>query len=154
MKSVVLAVSAAATLSACATTHMDESARPYIGYWYGEIELGDSGLRKWVAARHYDGTYWASFECVESVTCRPFKEHGVWGVEGDVYWVKTMLLVDESGPFYPDTSDKVYIERYQITSLAGDQFEYRDMDSERVYRSHRVSKEFASQFDGAQLSRL
>jgi hypothetical protein len=114
---------------------MDESSRPYTGYWYGETKLDSSEVRKWVAARHIDGTYWASFECSESVACKPFKEHGVWGVEGDVLWVKTMLLIDESGPFYPDTTDKIYLERYLITGLAGDQFEYQHIDSRLIYRS-------------------
>ncbi|MBL1294195.1 MAG: hypothetical protein COB61_010020 [Thiotrichales bacterium] len=149
MKSVVLAAVIVVALSACATTHMDASARPYTGYWYGENQFSDNDARKWVIARHYDGTYWASFECLRSINCQPYKAHGVWGVDGNVYWVKTMLLIDESGPFYPDNSGKVYFEQYQITDFSNDEFEYRHIDSKQVYRSYRVSKEFASEFDKA-----
>lgn len=149
MKSLVLAVVIALMLSACATTHMDASARPYTGYWYGEIQLSEGDARKWVVARHTDGTYWASYECGESIGCQPYKEHGVWGIDGDVYWVKTMLLIDDSGPFYPDNRDMVYFEQYQITDFSDDEFEYKHIGSQQIYRSHRVSKEFASEFDEA-----
>ncbi len=77
MKNVVSTAVIATMLTACATTHMDESALPLIGYWYGELELDDTRTQKWVVARHTDGTYWASFECSSDEPCSPIKEHGV-----------------------------------------------------------------------------
>lgn len=152
---IVISTALAVLLTACATTHMDESALPLTGYWYGEVELENNQTRKWVIARHTDGTYWASFECIENTHCGPIKEHGIWGIEDNVYWVKTMLLIDEAGgPHYPDTDDKMYHSNYTLTGMSEDYIEYQHVETKKTYRTQRVSKSFAAEFEDSKLGRF
>ncbi len=152
MKNVVSTALLALLLAGCATTHTDESEQPLVGYWYGEIKSDDRDTKKWVIARHLDGTYWASFDCGKQNLCKTNKEHGIWGLDNNIYWHKTMLLIDSQGPYYPQNDDQMYHLKYSLLYMSDNSIEFQDPKTEVSYYLKRVDKAFVTQFEEAKLN--
>ena len=116
-----------------------ETRKLLIGKWLGEAKTDEGNRRQSLLDRLPNGTYKIFFRTYKSdASFEDQCEVGLWGFSGSVFFsIMRGWIVNEK--FIPaDPTDPAYYDAYEILKLTEQEFEYRHIPTNYIFRAKRV----------------
>ncbi|MEC8011460.1 MAG: hypothetical protein VX185_11950 [Pseudomonadota bacterium] len=103
------------------------------GSWYGQSEENDGTTLIWVNHRSTEGKFSLTFRKCRGTTPVFFQlKEGHWVEKGSSYITTTTQLSDENQTWQPATPNRLYVEKYDVQYLEGNELHYSNSDESFV----------------------
>ena len=114
-----------------------------IGRWYGEKQLDDESVQKWIVTRQDDGTYVIKFKTIaKDGSVESWVEAGIWGVRSPIYFTAMRSYIENDDAVAADTTDASLYDAYKIVKIDQNSFTYKSYTSGNEYTVKKVANDF------------
>ena len=115
-----------------------------VGHWTGSRSGEGKAKLEWITTHSLDGKFEIRFRSTDNAgKIEESIETGFWGASGNIFFTSIQKTGSSLSKLSPvDHRDPTYDDAYEIVSLEGNDFKYKNLDTGRIFTSRKVSKDY------------